>query len=285
MSALPTASGSEAAAATAPAVLAVERVRRVFNPGTVDEVVALRDLSLTIPEGQFVALLGSNGAGKSTLLNTVAGVIVPDAGRVLLDGRDITRLREHERAHWIGRVFQNPTDGTAGSLSVEQNLALALMRGGRHGLAQGVSRARREAMLAALPELGLGLERRLTAKVGLLSGGQRQALALLMATIVRPRLLLLDEHTASLDPNAAEQIGQLTARLVREHGLTTLMVTHNLHQALRLADRILLMHQGELVLDFSGEALRDLTVERLIAEFARVRRQALADDTLLLAEP
>jgi putative tryptophan/tyrosine transport system ATP-binding protein len=263
-------------------MLAAVNVTKRFNPGGVNEVTALRKVSLRLDEGEFVTVIGSNGAGKSTLLNTLAGVYPPDEGRVELDGRDVSRLEEHRRAAWIGRVFQNPLDGTAGSLRVEENLALALRRGGRRGLATGVTEGRRRAFRNELTQLHLGLEDRLHQAVGLLSGGQRQALALVMATLVKPRLLLLDEHTAALDPAAAQEVEALTVRLVGEHGLTALMVTHNMQQALRVGTRTLMLHAGEIVFDIAGAERRTMTVQGLVERFHAVRHQALVDDELLL---
>ena len=257
-------------------------VTKRFDAGGVNEVVALRNLSLRLQEGEFVTVIGSNGAGKSTLLNALAGVYLLDAGRVELDGRDVSSLRDFERAAWIGRVFQNPLDGTAGSLRVEENLALALRRGGRRGLRLGVTEPRRRSFRAALAQLGLGLEDRLHQPVGLLSGGQRQALALLMATLVRPRLLLLDEHTAALDPAAAHDVEALTERLIAEHHLTALMVTHNMQQALRVGSRTLMLHLGEIIFDIGGAERHHMTVQDLVERFRVVRRQALVDDELLL---
>jgi putative tryptophan/tyrosine transport system ATP-binding protein len=233
-------------------VIELSGISVTFNRGTVNAVRALRGIDLRLDEGEFVTVVGSNGSGKSTLLNTIAGVHFPDRGRVTIAGRDVTCEPEHRRAGLIGRVFQNPLDGTAATMRVEENLALALRRGQRRGLARGVGEDRRRTFRAALEPLEMGLEKRLHATVGLLSGGQRQALTLLMATLARPRVLLLDEHTAALDPAAAAQIEALTARLVAEQGLTTLMVTHNMQQALRLGSRTLMLHQGEIGLDLAG---------------------------------
>ncbi|MDQ3810803.1 MAG: ATP-binding cassette domain-containing protein, partial [Chloroflexota bacterium] len=225
---------------------------------------------------------GSNGAGKSTLLNVVAGVFLPDAGAIAIGGQDVTRQPEWVRARVVGRVFQNPLDGTAGSMSVEENLSLALARGRRHTLARGVTASLRREFAQRLEPLGLGLERRLRGQVGLLSGGQRQALTLLMATMVQPKVLLLDEHTANLDPGTAQVIEQLTTRLIQEHQLPTLMVTHNMQQALRIGNRTLMMHEGEIVLDLQGDERSGLTVDDLVARFRRARQQDLVEDELLL---
>lgn len=257
-------------------------LRVTFNRGTVNAVDALRGIDLRLDEGELVTVVGSNGAGKSTLLNVIAGVVTPDVGRVSIGGRDVTRQAEHRRAGLVGRVFQNPLDGTASTMRVEENLALALRRGKPRGLARGVGEERRKVFRAALEPLGMGLEGRLDATVGLLSGGQRQALTLLMATLAKPRVLLLDEHTAALDPAAAAQIEDLTARLVEGQGLTTLMVTHNMQQALRLGTRTLMLHQGEIALDLSGDERRGLTVDGLVQRFHEARQQDLVDDELLL---
>ena len=263
-------------------MLAARSLVKRFNAGSVNEVTALRGVSLRLDEGEFVTVIGSNGAGKSTLLNTLAGVFPPDEGRIELDGQDVSRLEEHQRAAWIGRVFQNPLEGTAASLRVEENLALALGRGSRRSLAAGVSEARRRAFRAELAQLGLGLEDRLHQPVGLLSGGQRQALALVMATLVKPRLLLLDEHTAALDPAAAQEIEALTVRVVREGRLTALMVTHNMQQALRVGTRTLMLHAGEIIFDIAGAERETMTVEGLVERFRAIRRQPLVEDELLL---
>ncbi|MCC7372834.1 MAG: ATP-binding cassette domain-containing protein [Chloroflexi bacterium] len=253
-----------------------------FNAGTVNEVQALRGLTFTVPDGELVTVVGSNGAGKSTMLNAIAGVVMPQRGRVIVGDQDVTRTVEHRRARYVGRVFQNPLDGTAADMSVEENLALAARRGQSRGLRQAVGSRERAEFGALVESLGLGLERRLKAPVGLLSGGQRQALTLLMATMARPRVLLLDEHTAALDPATAVQIEELTAKLVAEHHLTTLMVTHNMQQALRLGTRTIMLHQGEIALDVRAEERRGMTVDDLVRRFHEARQQALVDDELLL---
>ena len=264
-------------------MLEVRSVHKRFLAGTVNEVVALRDLSLRLAAGEWVTVVGSNGAGKSTLLNVLAGVVRPDAGQVILDGRDVTGQAEHERANLVGRVFQNPLDGTAASMTVEENLALAALRGKRHGLRTGVTDTLRADVRGQLAALGLGLEQRLKSEVGRLSGGQRQAVTLLMATLARPRLLLLDEHTANLDPATATEIDRLTARLIGAHHLTALMVTHNMEQALRLGDRTLMMHDGTFILELHGAERREMRVEDMVARFRHVRQAALVDDELLLS--
>ena len=263
-------------------MIRLEDVHVTFNAGTLNEVRALRGVSLTLGDGELVTVVGSNGAGKSTLLNTIAGVIVPQRGRVRIGDVDVTEMVEHRRANHVGRVFQNPLDGTAAGMTVEENLALASRRGRRRGLRQAVGDGERRAFRDLLAEIGLGLERRLKAPVGLLSGGQRQALTLLMATMASPRVLLLDEHTAALDPAAAIQIEELTARLVSEQRLTTLMVTHNMQQALRIGTRTIMLHQGEIALDVSEEERRGMSVDDLVRRFHETRQQELVDDELLL---
>jgi len=261
-------------------LLRLENVSKIFNPGTVNERVALAGISLEIQAGDFVTIIGSNGAGKSTLLNVVAGVYPVDAGRLYLGGQDITGWPEHRRARFIGRVFQDPLLGTAASMTVEENLAMALRRGERRRLKKGVTAADRAFFREKLAEMGLGLENRLEEKVRLLSGGQRQALTLLMATLKKPELLLLDEHTAALDPKTAEKVLDLTVQLVEEHRLTTLMVTHNMQQALRAGNRTLMMDEGRIILDLRDQAKQRTTVADLLALF---ERRGVYHDRLLLA--
>jgi putative ABC transport system ATP-binding protein len=265
-------------------VLGLETVRRVFDAGSPDEVVALQDVSLSLAEGEFVTVVGPNGAGKSTLLNVIAGSQPAQGGRIHLDGRDVTALKAYARARFIGRVTQDPKAGTAASLSVEQNLAVALLRGEARGLGQGVTRARRELFRKSLSGLGLGLEDRLTALAGSLSGGQRQALALVLATLRAPRLLLLDEHVAALDPRTAPIVLDITCRLVEQQRITTLMVTHNVEQALQLGSRLLMLHAGRIVLDIDGPAKQAMSVAELIARFEQQSGGRLADDRVLLRE-
>ncbi|HEX5689618.1 MAG TPA: ATP-binding cassette domain-containing protein [Roseiflexaceae bacterium] len=266
------------------AMIKLERIHKYFHRGEGNEVHALRGVDLAIGAGEFVTVIGSNGAGKSTLLNCIAGVYPIDEGRMLLGERDATGLDAAQRAAWIGRVFQNPLDGTAANLSIEQNLALALLRGRTKGLRAGVNGQRREQFRAALSQLGLGLEDRMSSHVRTLSGGQRQALTLLMATLVPPQVLLLDEHTAALDPAAAALVADLTARLVAERNLTALMVTHNMQQALSYGTRTLMMHQGQIILDISGAERASLTVADLVQRFTTSRKDAIVDDELLLSE-
>ena len=264
-------------------MLRVEKLTKVFNPGTVNEKTALSDLSLHLAPGDFVTVIGGNGAGKSTLLNSVAGVFPTDGGRILLDGQDITHLPEHKRARYLGRVFQDPMMGTASDLNIEENLALAHRRGRPRTLKWGVTAAERARYRELLAELGLGLENRLTDKVGLLSGGQRQALTLLMATLQAPKLLLLDEHTAALDPKTAAKVLALTAQLVAEHHLTTLMVTHNMHDAIRLGNRLIMMNEGRVAVEIGGEQKQSLHRADLIALFEKNSGGQLESDRLLLS--
>lgn len=264
--------------------LTIEGLQKTFYPGTVNEVRALRGIDLSLQAGEFVTVVGSNGAGKSTLLNAIAGVISPDRGRILLNGEDVTRQGEVERARRIGRVLQNPLAGTAPSLTIAENLSLALSRGKPRGLRRAITPAKRQRFAEELTQLGLGLERRLQDRVGLLSGGQRQALSLLMATIQRPDILLLDEHTAALDPRTAALIADLTNRWVREHRLTTVMITHNLEQAIRLGDRLIMMHEGTILFHVSGAEKAGLTVDGLRAAFERVRGEGFNYDRAVLAD-
>jgi putative ABC transport system ATP-binding protein len=264
-------------------MLQFENVHQFFFRGDVNEVHALRGVDLDIPTGQFVTVIGSNGAGKSTLFNVAAGLVAPSQGRVYIDGIDMTKLPEYRRAAYLGRVFQDPRMGTAATMTIAQNLTLALLRGRPHRLTTGVTRKREQLFRDLLAPLELGLENRLETKVALLSGGQRQALTLLMATMTQPKLLLLDEHTAALDPATADKILALTRRIVDEQKLTTLMITHNMHQALSIGDRTLMMDGGQIVLDLRGEERSAMTVQGLIDKFTQVRHATLADDNLLLA--
>jgi putative tryptophan/tyrosine transport system ATP-binding protein len=265
-----------------PAELRVTGLRKVFFPGTANEVVALHGIDLDIPAGQFVTVIGSNGSGKSTLLNAVAGTFPVTAGKVRLGDHDVTRQPEHVRSRSIGRVFQDPRAGTAPSMTIEENLAMSLLRSRRSGLRLGVTNRRREVMRGQLARLGMGLENRLKAGVNKLSGGQRQAMSLLMATIAEPSLLLLDEHTAALDPKVAATIMELTGEIVAERHLTTLMVTHNMELALRYGDRLIMMHAGRIVLDLSSEQKQTLRVTDLIEKFHEVAGEAFAVDRMLL---
>lgn len=263
-------------------MLELRNITKYFYRGSINEVLALSGITLHIRRGDFVSIIGSNGAGKSTLLNCLAGCFAPDQGEIFLDGRDVTPWPEHKRARLIGRVFQDPLLGTCASMSIEQNLALALRRGKRRGLGRGVRRADRDIFRKKLMLLDLGLEDRLQDTVGLLSGGQRQALTMIMATLVRPEILLLDEHTAALDPKTGKQILDLTEVLVEGMELTTLMVTHNMHQALRMGNRLIMMHRGEVILDISGEEKNRLQVDDLLNRFYALKKEAFASDKMLL---
>ena len=264
-------------------MIKLERLTRYFLPNTPNEVKALDDLSLEVHEGDFITVIGSNGAGKSTLLKAIAGVVAVDEGRIEIDGRDVTRLPEHRRAGEIGRVDQDPMASTASLLTVEENLAMAEMRGRPRLLARAVTAPRRARFRETLVEVKLGLEDRLQVRVGTLSGGQRQALALVMATAARPKLLLLDEHTAALDPSTARTVMEITNSLVTRHRLTTLMVTHNMDQAIRWGNRLIMMHRGRVVMDIAGQEKTRLTVPELIEKFGQVSGSVFDDDRALLA--
>ena len=264
-------------------MLEMRHVTKIFNPGTVDEKIALNDLSFTLNDGDFVTVIGGNGAGKSTMQNAICGTWLPDAGEILLDGIDLSSLSEHQRAKYLGRVYQDPMTGTAAGMQIEENLALAARRGLRRTLRPGIRKSEREEYRQRLQELGLGLDTRLSAKVGTLSGGQRQALTLLMATLQRPKLLLLDEHTAALDPQTAARVMELTDRLVQENHLTTLMITHNMRDAIRYGNRLLMLHNGRIVLDISGEEKARLTVADLMDMFRKVSGREYDNDRTLLA--
>lgn len=250
-------------------MLIAKNVHKTFFPGSVNEKKALQGVDLTLNDGDFVTVIGSNGAGKSTFLNAIAGVFPIDQGSIEIDGIDITDMPEHERARYIGRVFQDPMKGTAGNMMIEENLAMASRRGQRQGLAWSSKPEMTAKFREMLKELDLGLENRMTAHVGLLSGGQRQAVTLLMATLVRPHLLLLDEHTAALDPKTAEKVLALTVKLVEMNKLTTLMITHNMRDALRFGNRLIMMHQGRVVVDVAGDEKKHLTVPDLLALFEK----------------
>ena len=256
---------------------------KTFNAGTINEKRALNGVSLHLKPGEFVTVIGGNGAGKSTLLNSVAGVFGVDSGRILIDGVDVTELPEYKRAKFIGRVFQDPMMGTAGTMQIEENLALAARRGKSRGLRVGITAAERKVYREQLEILGLGLEDRMTAKVGLLSGGQRQALTLLMATLQKPKLLLLDEHTAALDPKTAAKVLETTQRIVEKDNLTTLMITHNMRDAIAYGNRLIMMYNGRIVVDVSGEEKKRLTVDQLLALFSKASGSDEADDKLLLS--
>ena len=258
-------------------------IKKTFNPRTVNEKVALNGVNLHLNDGDFVTVIGGNGAGKSTTLNAIAGVWPVDEGQIIIDGQDVTHLSEHRRAFMLGRVFQDPMTGTAATMQIEENLALAARRGQRRTLRAGITRAEREEYRARLATLGLGLEDRMTSKVGLLSGGQRQALTLLMATLKKPRLLLLDEHTAALDPRTAEKVLTLSRQIIEENNLMTMMVTHNMRDAIAYGNRLIMMHEGKVILDIAGEEKKKLTVENLLEQFARVSGDEFVNDRALLS--
>ena len=251
-------------------MLELKNIYKTFNPGTINEKRALNGLNLKLNEGDFVTVIGGNGAGKSTMLNAVAGTWPVDEGQILIDNIDVTKLSEHKRATYLGRVFQDPMTGTAATMGIEENLALAKRRGKSRLLRSGITKAEREEYKELLKILGLGLEDRLTSKVGLLSGGQRQALTLLMATLQKPKLLLLDEHTAALDPKTAEIIMELTGKIVKEKKLTAIMVTHNLRYAVEYGDRILMMHQGQNVMDCGGTEKAAVSIDDILAKFNEI---------------
>ena len=264
-------------------MLELKELYKTFNPGTINAKTALNGLSLTLNNGDFVTVIGGNGAGKSTMLNAIAGVFPVDSGSILIDGSDVTNLPEHKRAAFIGRVFQDPMMGTAPSMWIEENLALAARRGQRRGLSWGVTKEEKEQYRELLGGLGLGLESRLTTKVSTLSGGQRQALTLLMATLKRPKLLLLDEHTAALDPKTAAKVMELTDRIVREGQLTTLMITHNMRDAIQYGNRLIMLHDGHVILDIAGEEKKKLTVPDLLEQFTKASGDEFANDRAILS--
>ena len=257
-------------------------IRKTFNAKTVNEKVALNGVNLHLEDGDFVTVIGGNGAGKSTILNAIAGVWPVDEGRIVIDGVDVTNLSEHRRANLLGRVFQDPMTGTAATMQIEENLALAARRGQKRTLRAGITKSEREGYREKLKTLGLGLEDRMTTKVGLLSGGQRQALTLLMATLKKPKLLLLDEHTAALDPRTAAKVLQLSRQIVEENHLMTMMVTHNMKDAIAYGNRLIMMHEGRVILDIKGEQKKHLTVEMLLEQFARASGDEFVNDRALL---
>ena len=263
-------------------MLELKNIHKTFNPGTINEKVALNGLNLSLDDGDFVTVIGGNGAGKSTMLNAVAGTWMVDEGQILIDGEDVTKLPEHKRAIYLGRVFQDPMTGTAATMEIQENLALAKRRGKRRLLAPGITKAEREEYVSLLAPLGLGLETRLTSKVGLLSGGQRQALTLLMATLKKPKLLLLDEHTAALDPKTAAKVLDLTETIVNRDRLTTIMITHNMRDAILHGNRLIMMWEGRVVLDIRGEEKKHLTVNDLLQQFEKASGEQFANDQALL---
>lgn len=264
-------------------MLEIKDVSKVFNPGTVNEKLALDKINLTLNEGDFVTVIGGNGAGKSTMLNMVAGVYPVDGGNILIDGTDVTRLPEYRRAKYLGRVFQDPMTGTAASMQIDENLALAARRGMARTLKAGITRKEKEEYRQLLKTLDLGLEDRLTSKVGLLSGGQRQALTLLMATLKKPKLLLLDEHTAALDPKTAKKVLDITEEIVAKNNLTTLMITHNMADAIRVGNRLVMMSNGKIIFDVAGEEKKKLTTADLLEKFKISSGEELNNDRMLLS--
>ena len=263
-------------------MLEIRNVTKVFNPGTVNEKLALDHFSLTLEEGDFVTVIGGNGAGKSTMMNAIAGVWPVDEGQILIDQVDVTRLAEHKRARFLGRVFQDPMTGTAGTMGIEENLALAKRRGRGRFLRAGITKKEREEYREQLKILGLGLEDRMTTKVQLLSGGQRQALTLLMATMQKPKLLLLDEHTAALDPKTAAKVLETTDYIVTRDKLTTLMITHNMKDAIAHGNRLIMLMDGKIILAIRGEEKRSLTVEDLLHKFEAASGEEFANDKAIL---
>ena len=264
-------------------MLEIKNIYKTFNKGTVNEKKALNGVSFTLNDGDFVTVIGGNGAGKSTTLNAVAGVWPVDSGSIIIDGINVTGLPEHKRAKYLGRVFQDPMTGTAATLEIQENLALAVRRGKRRGLRWGITKKEREQFKELLKQLDLGLEERMTSKVGLLSGGQRQALTLLMATIQKPNLLLLDEHTAALDPKTAAKVLEISEKIIAENHLTCMMVTHNMNDAIAYGNRLIMMNEGKVILDIGEEEKKKLTVEDLLEKFEQVSGEKFANDKALLS--
>jgi putative ABC transport system ATP-binding protein len=264
-------------------MLKITNLHKTFNPGTVNAKKALNGLNLEIADGEFVTVIGGNGAGKSTLLNAICGVWRPDGGKIEIDGIDVTAMPEHKRAKFLGRVFQDPMKGTAPDMEIAENLAIAARRDVRRRLVWGVKKQERESYRQLLSQLDLGLENRLSSKVGLLSGGQRQAVTLLMATLKRPKLLLLDEHTAALDPKTAAKVLEITDRIVTENKLTTLMITHNMRDAIEHGNRLIMLHEGRVIIDVEGEAKKNLTVEALLDMFSSASGDEFTSDRAILS--
>ncbi len=265
-------------------MLKIINLQKTFHPGTVNAKTALSGLNLTLSDGDFVTVIGGNGAGKSTLLNAIAGVWKPDYGTIELDGIDVTNMPEHKRAKFLGRVFQDPMKGTSPDMEIAENLSIAARRGTDRKLKWGIQKAERQQYRELLATLELGLEDRLSTKVGLLSGGQRQAVTLLMATLKRPKLLLLDEHTAALDPKTAAKVLELTDKIVSENKLTTLMITHNMHDAIQYGNRLIMMHEGNVVVDISGEEKKQLTIEQLLQLFEASSGSQFSSDKAILSK-
>ena len=264
-------------------MLEIQNIHKTFNKGTINEKVALNGVNLNLNPGDFVTIIGGNGAGKSTTLNAIAGVWAVDEGKIIVDGTDITRLSEHKRAVYLGRVFQDPMTGSAATMSIEENMAIAARRGERRGLGWGISRKEREDYREQLRELDLGLEDRLSSKVGLLSGGQRQAITLLMAALKKPKLLLLDEHTAALDPKTAAKVLDISDKIIVEHSLTAMMVTHNMRDAIAHGNRLIMMHEGRVIYDVAGEEKKKLHVSDLLAKFEEASGSEFANDRMMLS--
>ena len=265
-------------------MLKITGLHKTFNPGTINAKTALAGLDLYLEDGDFVTVIGGNGAGKSTMLNAIAGVWKPDFGTIEIDGKDVTQMPEHKRASFLGRVFQDPMKGTAPDMEIAENLSIAARRGTKRKLIWGCRKAERENYKKLLATLELGLENRLSAKVGLLSGGQRQAVTLLMATLNKPKLLLLDEHTAALDPKTAAKVLEITDKLVTENKLTTLMVTHNMHDAIAYGNRLIMMHEGQVVVDIRGEEKKKLTIKDLLDLFQQASGSAFTSDKAILSK-
>ena len=264
-------------------MLKLDNIHKTFNPGTINEKIALNGVNLTLNEGDFVTVIGGNGAGKSTTLNAIAGVWPIDSGKIYIGGDDVTKLSEHKRAKYLGRVFQDPMTGTATTMSIEENMAIAARRGEKRGLSWGITHQERDTYREMLKTLDLGLEDRLTSKVGLLSGGQRQAITLLMASIKKPKLLLLDEHTAALDPKTAAKVLEISDKIIAENHLPAMMVTHNMKDAIVHGNRLIMMHEGKVILNISGEEKKKLTVEDLLHQFEKVSGEEFANDKALLS--
>lgn len=264
-------------------ILEIKNLHKTFNKGTINEKVALDGVDLNLNPGDFVTIIGGNGAGKSTTLNAIAGVWDIDEGEIIIDGDDITRLTEHKRARYLGRVFQDPMTGTAATMSIEENMAIAARRGESRGFRWGITKKEREQYKEQLKMLGLGLEERLSTKVGLLSGGQRQAVTLLMAALKKPKLLLLDEHTAALDPKTAAKVLEISDKLIEENHLTAMMVTHNMKDAIAHGNRLIMMHEGKIIYDVSGEEKKKLHVSDLLAKFEEVSGAEFANDRMMLS--
>lgn len=264
-------------------MLKLDNIHKTFNPGTINEKIALNGVNLTLNEGDFVTVIGGNGAGKSTTLNAIAGVWPIDSGKIYIGGDDVTKLSEHKRAKYLGRVFQDPMTGTATTMSIEENMAIAARRGEKRGLSWGITHQERDTYREMLKALDLGLEDRLTSKVGLLSGGQRQAITLLMASIKKPKLLLLDEHTAALDPKTAAKVLEISDKIIAENHLTAMMVTHNMKDAIVHGNRLIMMNEGRIILDIAGEEKKKLTKQDLLEKFAEVAGTQVESDEVLLS--